>query len=875
MADAPSQIALKNPSGDIVTVPAEQANDALAAGYSTTTPEEYQAAVFKAQHETTGQELGTLAEGVARGALPWAPAIEQGLGISDIPEQRARATVNPGLSTTGQLVGSGLQAAGVAGAVGALAPAAEAASDVAAGTDAATAAANAGATPAAVSAAASTDALQAPATLSKALGYAEQATAGGVQGATGSLNEQELGDHQFNGQALAADIGIGALLGVAGQAGINILGEKVLPAVISKADQALDAAGQKVKEAWFGATAGLSGTTPEKLEGAWQAIKGGAKPFSRDAADAFADGADAAKDQLKKLGPLLENEYRPAEVAKNIRDVPLETIRSGADGLNNALKQTLVEVQQTGEKLGFSSVHDAIDSARMKLEAALANPETTGEEFHAVTRKIGTQIGALQSDLKILPGITPPDSAALIGKLKSTYGMVKDNLKDASIWGGEQASRQAALDKSIRQVINTGNQVAKDFGIKEIDPDTGKMDWNFKASKIFNTFKERSDPLANQEKVEHLIDWIDSVKSHVAEIKTSAGTAGAVVPGGSEMSDLLDHLSAQRAAGQAYAPVAALLKQTREQPAWGLGAGGAAPLAGMVAHAAGVSIPGAAALAAPIAAIRSPVKAMQAFATITKTAAAARAAIGSTVRKVFASGPASAAVVGAITTPLRGRTFQSVTGQSAGADFQRQAKNVTALASDQGRQLDALAKNTSTISGVAPLTTQAAHQAAIKGLSVLAQAVPKNPAPSLIQSENKDWEPSQDQLNKWNDLHSAILKPQSYLDRLADGTATPQVWQALQAAYPEWTREVSSQAMQHLTTHPKLELNDNQKLTASMLIGGPVSPSVAPAQIAFQQAAFTPAPKPNQGKGARSRPTQHGLDKLSIGERLSTGPDRL
>lgn len=874
---APSQIALKDPSGAIVTVPAEQANDALSQGYSTTTPEEYQAAVFKAQHETTGQQLGTFAEGVARGALPWAPAIEQGLGISDIPEQRARASVNPGISAAGQFGGSVAQAALVAGGIGALAPAAEAAQGVAAGTDVAEAAAAAGSTPAAVSAAASTDAIQPAATLGeaitkgKALGYAEQAAAGAAQGGTGSINEQELGDHEFNGQALAADIGIGALLGVAGQAGINILGEKVLPAVISKADDVLDSAGQKFKAGFSTLSDKVNQMEPGTTAKAWDALFSGAKKPGAAVAEDIADGVDKVGDLLTSAGKAHEGNFRPAEAIKNLADVSAPEVNIHLEGLSNRIDQALgVADQQFGKDANY--LVKPIAETKATLDATLGDASASVAAKHAAV--LDFKHGVADTIFARRGGVLTDREAALKQLLThDVWAATTDNLKNPDVWGPAQAARNAALDAATRVKINAAKQVAKDFGATELDLDSGKNELYMKPSRILSALK--ADPLTSQEKLNHLGEYIDAVKNYMGEIKTSAGTAGAVLPGGKELGDLLEHLTAQRAAGQAYAPVTDLLKQARSQAPLGVGAIGAAPLLGGVAHAAGVSVPGAAALALPVAALRSPVKAIQTFAMISRAAAAARAAIGSTVRKVFASGPASAAVVGAITTPLRGRTFQSITGQSAGQDFQRQAKHITALASDQSRQIDALAKNTSTISGVAPQTTQAAHQSAIQGLNILAQALPKNPAPSLIQSENKDWEPSQDQLDKWNDLHSAILKPQSYLDRLADGTATPQVWAALQQAYPAWTREVSSQAMQHLVTHPKLELHDAQKLTASMLLGGPVSPSVSPAQIAFQQAAFTPAPKPGQGKGARSRPTQNGLDKLSLGERLSTGPDRL
>jgi hypothetical protein len=882
LADSPQQVVLKDPTGAIVTVAPEDAHDALASGYSTTTPEEYQAAVFKAQHETTGQQLGTFAEGVAHAALPWAPAIEQGLGISTIPEQEARATVNPKLAATGQFVGAGLQAAGVAAATGgiaeALSPAAEAAQGVAEGTDAAEAVAAAGSTPAAASAAANTAAVQGPVSLGdavfngKVLGYAEQAAAGAAQGGTNYINETELGDHEFNGQSMAAEIGIGALLGVTGQAGINILGEKVLPAVISKADEVLGSVGDKFKTGFTTLSDKVNQLEPGTTAAAWDALFSGAKRPGAKVASDIAEGIDQVGDLLTNAGKAHETGFRRQEAVRNLADVHATQIEPHLSALSNRIDQALgTAEQQFGQDAKY--LIKPIAEAKTMLDSVINDVTATVSDKHAALldfkRDVGSTLFAKRG------GVLTDKEAALKSLLTGdVWGAAADNLKSPQVWGPAQAGRNAALDAVTRQKINAAKQVAKDFGATELDLDSGERELYTKPSRILAALK--ADPLTSQEKLQHLGEYMDAVKNYMDQVKVSARTAGAEVPGGSELHDLLEHLTAQRAAGQSYAPVTELIKQARTQPPLGLGAAGAAPLAGYAAHALGAGSGVVAPVVAAVAALRSPVKAMQAFSTISKTAAAARGSIGTAVRKVFASGPASAAVVSAALTPLRGRTMQSVTGQASGQDFQRQAKHITALAADQDRQADALAKNTSAISGVAPLTTQAMHQAAVQGLNVLAANVPRNPAPSLIPSENKDWEPSQDQIDKWNDIHNAILKPNSYLDKLADGTATQEAWAALQQAYPAWTREVSSQAMQHLVTHPKLELDEGQKLTASMLLGGPVSPSVAPEQVAFQQMAFVPAPKPNQGHGARRRPSQHGLDKLNVGERSSlTGAERL
>jgi hypothetical protein len=54
-----------------------------------------------------------------------------------------------------------------------------------------------------------------------------------------------------------------------------------------------------------------------------------------------------------------------------------------------------------------------------------------------------------------------------------------------------------------------------------------------------------------------------------------------------------------------------------------------------------------------------------------------------------------------------------------------------------------------------------------------------------------------------------------------------------------------------------------------MILGGPVSPTVAPDQVAFQQQSFAVTPNPSAGQ--QKKQTQHGLDKLDIAQRSELG----
>jgi hypothetical protein len=968
---APARIPIVSPDGVPGTIDASELQGALANGYSQP-PDPLQ---------TTGNQVGALAEGVGQGLIPGFPSLEKAIAPGAAATAPARAAAFPGTATTGKVIGGGLQMAGVAaatGGLGALAegaeavPGVEAAADVAKGVDTAAAVEGAGATPGAASGAVDAAAAQGPGSAEEAAqgvaaapggqaapgspnllqsGYTQQAIAGGVNSGSNYINESELGDHQFNGQALAQQVGIGGLMGLAGEGAINALRDTVAPPIISKANAALDALKKAGSKAFVKLVETANPDSAGLVEPALEATMSGAKPLTAEAAEQFADSVDKVSDAMDAIRQVHEggDGYRSTEADKNLADisrrqvigepysaptlnpdalegeaparaggVPLQKMgggpmgevggtqvggyemaaREGKGGLPDMLLKAPNEIEpaltpgklnpdapglfNVARKIGNSldSMPGAggalgeVKDAFSKWQRVLSDPSSTAAEIHAATLEMKQATGdsGIYRVLRnqFIEGTPAWDAAKAIEQ--RVFAPLKQAMLDESIWGTEQAGRNAALDVAARQKINAAKQVAKDFGAHELDLDSGKNELYLKAARIRGAFT--GDPLANQEKLGHLNDYIDAAKNYLHEVQSSAGAAGAVAPGGKDLEALLDSVTAQRNKAAAYDPINRLLKASRSQPPLGIGAMGAGPVAGLVAHAAGAGLPGAAAIGAVVGAARAPVKAMQMFAQVSGAAATAKNLIGSSVRAILANNPARVAVTGAVVNALRGRTVRDSSGGGSNT-FARQAKNISDLASNQEAQVQALAQNTSRLAGVAPNTTMAMHQTGIAALQELWAGLPKNPAPSPLASENKDWKPPPDQLSAWNALHSAILKPQTFLDACVDGTASPVVWQSLQRVYPQWTAEVASATMKHLTSHPDLALTTAQKLCTSMILGSPISPTVAPDQVAFQQSMYqAQAQGQAPAGGAPRHPTQHGMDKLDIGQRSALGGSR-
>lgn len=112
-----------NPEGKLVSLPAEQLQDALAAGYTHATPEHIAEHIKQEKYGTMGQQIATGLEGAAEaGTFGLSTGAERALGVS--PEDiQGRREVNPGVHAIGQLGGlaaSALTGVGEAAALGRL-----------------------------------------------------------------------------------------------------------------------------------------------------------------------------------------------------------------------------------------------------------------------------------------------------------------------------------------------------------------------------------------------------------------------------------------------------------------------------------------------------------------------------------------------------------------------------------------------------------------------------------------------------------------------------------------------------------------------------------------------------------------------------------
>lgn len=883
MADeAPQTVPATAPDGTDYDLPIDQVQHAKSLGWQVEDP-----------NESTLSQIGTVAEGIGQGAVPFFPKIEAAVApqAGSLEAQKARAEANPTESSVGKAIGFGGQALAIGAATGGLgdlaeagelAPKAGAIAKVLGGAEPAEAITAATATPEALSGAAdaaiqvaptTVDAAQAAA-VAKPTAYGAQAAAGGAGNATGYINESELGDSGFNGEALAMQVGLGTILGAAGEGAAHVLGETIAPRIITKTSDALDAVGSKLGSLFYKASDALNGLESGTTEAAGKAIAKGAAKLADSAIDKGADALTDIRNKIHDVDDKLWDTYNPGEAKEMLKDVPAAPVREAVQAIHERLSTNIEAIEARmgvlmSRGVSVGAVGDAVDITKSALKdyaKAIANPKASVYDLQRATVALRRSVDTGAAWGKTL---LPGSEQDLMGELRSSVRTpLKNTLNHAGIWGEEMAGRNAAINKTW-----IGLKAAE----KNLMSDLGQKDWSEGMQKEFSISPAKlrqalnGDPLATQLKLKHLHEYVDAAHDYLGEVKTSAGNAGAIMPGGDDLHALLDQVTAQRRAAEAYQPVVNLRKAVASQPPWGLGAGGAAPIAGLAAHALGAGAGIITPLVAGVAAIRAPVKAMQMFAKITSASKLARDAISSGVSKLLTSPATRTAVTAA---SLRGLTFKSE--QKAGApgrdasDYAKAAHHISALSADTQVQLSALTENTGRLQSVAPQTAMSVGGTSIRALQALNGELLRNPAPSMLASENKNWEPNASDLQQWNDMHAAIMRPPNFLAQLQSGQASPTTWKALRAIYPKWTSAVQQELTDQLTRKTKLDLDPGQKASISMVLGQPVSPTVAPEQIQFQQAIYaTPEAQPAAGGPLKS--TQSGLGKLDLGKRIAPG----
>jgi hypothetical protein len=178
-----------------------------------------------------------------------------------------------------------------------------------------------------------------------------------------------------------------------------------------------------------------------------------------------------------------------------------------------------------------------------------------------------------------------------------------------------------------------------------------------------------------------------------------------------------------------------------------------------------------------------------------------------------------------------------------------------------------IANDLAPIAAVAPRLADQLESTAVRKLEYLAAKIPQRPGGSPPIGPDT-WRPSDFDLASFARRVAAVEDPASVIERVADGSLTPEDAEAMRAVYPELYADLKRQIVERL---PELRegLPYERRLMLSIFFGVAVDPAMAPNVLGILQGHFlleegtaggtqAPLPQPNfgpMGSVAKEKPT--------------------
>lgn len=255
----------------------------------------------------------------------------------------------------------------------------------------------------------------------------------------------------------------------------------------------------------------------------------------------------------------------------------------------------------------------------------------------------------------------------------------------------------------------------------------------------------------------------------------------------------------------------------------------------------------------------------KAIATVTDTTAKVRRAAPVAATKVL-----SAVSFGTAAQPLR----QPVASKSKLLDAFRARENELANLITTGPDgkprmqpgaRAAMAARLGAVRALSPMLADQMETAGARRAEFLASKMPKRPDIAAIQVGPDRWRPSDFEMAQFARYVAAVEDPASVVERVADGTLTPEDAEALRVVYPEIYQQTRLELMSNLPTI-RATLPYNRQIALSIYFEVPVHPSMQPGVIGVLQGGFAdepgtdggltaPTPQPAFGSIQKSMPS--------------------
>lgn len=171
------------------------------------------------------------------------------------------------------------------------------------------------------------------------------------------------------------------------------------------------------------------------------------------------------------------------------------------------------------------------------------------------------------------------------------------------------------------------------------------------------------------------------------------------------------------------------------------------------------------------------------------------------------------------------------------SNFKNISKNVVEAAGNPAVIADNVASAVGTLQGTPNLKQALATKMTIAA-QYLSQHMPKDPlAGRYMSADDSGWEPNDAELAQFHRRLAVVQDPKVAIDRIADGSVSPEEMDALKTVHPEIFAKLRSEVITTLI-EKGTKIPYSKRISIGTIFGVPTDPSLEPAAIAKLQGTF-------------------------------------
>lgn len=206
--------------------------------------------------------------------------------------------------------------------------------------------------------------------------------------------------------------------------------------------------------------------------------------------------------------------------------------------------------------------------------------------------------------------------------------------------------------------------------------------------------------------------------------------------------------------------------------------------------------------------------------------------------------------------------------------YKNVTKNIAKLSSDLNGSMDTLAKSTAVLQSAAPETASHIQQSLVKSVMFLQNKMPKSGYNSQQIVGQKEYQPSDVELSKFERYMQIIDAPATAIDELERGTLTSEHVEVLKSIYPSIYQAMRNEIIrQAQDSEESAKLSYSKRLQMGLLFDVPTDESLIPSNILGLQSNFSqPQPQPTPMTASPVRPN---IGNATISNRRQSGTEEI